>query len=82
MPDEARVALFYEKLTGRPMKRGDWNIQQRDFAEKVVHVEEACRSTLAAIAKLESRTETQDVNAIVRELKTEFRFLEALKDER
>jgi aminoglycoside phosphotransferase (APT) family kinase protein len=79
-PDEARVAALYEKLTGEPMTRGRWRIEQRDFAQKIVYVEEACRSVLAAIQKLENTTDRSAIANAVQELKTEFRFLDTLNE--
>ena len=77
-PDEGRVAALYEKLTGEPMTRGSWRIDQRNFAQKIVYVEEACRSVLAAIDNLEKMTERSAIEDAVRALKTEFKFLDTL----
>ena len=77
-PDEGRVAALYEKLTGEPMTRGSWRIDQRNFAQKIVYVEEAFRSVLAAIDNLEKMTERSAIEDAVRALKTEFKFLDTL----
>ena len=78
-PDEARVAVLYEKLTGQPMTRGQWRIQKRDFAQKIVYVEDACKAVLEAIADLEKCTDPEEVADAVSELRTEFDFLNTLK---
>jgi hypothetical protein len=78
-PDEARVAVLYEKLTGQQMSRGQWRIEQRDFAQKIVYVEDACKAVLEAIAELERCTDPEEVANAVRELRTEFDFLNTLQ---
>jgi hypothetical protein len=49
-PSEIRVALFYEKLANEKMARGRGDTGNRDFAQKIVYVEDACKSVLEAIA--------------------------------
>jgi aminoglycoside phosphotransferase (APT) family kinase protein len=78
-PDEARVAVLYEKLTGKPMTRGSWRIEQRNFAQKIVYVEEACRSVLDAIAALEKCDDLEQAHEAVRALRIEFDFLNTLQ---
>jgi hypothetical protein len=78
-PDDARVAALYEKLTGQPMTRGQWRIEKRDFAQKIVYVEDACKAVLEAIAELEKCTDPEDVADAVRDLRTEFDFLNTLQ---
>jgi len=81
-PDEARVAFIYEKLTGRQMLRGQWDVEKRNFAQRIVHVENACRSVLDAIDKLTKADseEREEIETAVSELKTELRFLNTLNE--
>jgi len=51
--DIKRIDELYKKLTGRSSRPGEWSIEQHAFAQKIVHVEEACKSVLEAIRKLD-----------------------------
>ena len=77
--DKAKLAALYEILTGKPMARGAWDIGQRDFAQKILHIEEACRSTLEAIEDVRKCRPGGAADA-VKVLRTEFRFLGTLHD--
>lgn len=83
--DEKRVDLFYERLTGQKSDhRGGWNIEKRNVAQKIVYIEEACRSVLSIIDNIE-RTSSDDpetVHKLVTELRAEFKFLDTLRDTR
>jgi hypothetical protein len=80
-PKEPRVDAIYEILTGRKPRRGEWDIAKRNFAQKIVHVEEACKSILEAIADLEkAKGDPLKVEETVRALRTEFGFLETLQE--
>lgn len=78
--DEQRVELFYEKLTGSKPERGRWNVERRNFAQKIVYIEEACRSVLAAISALEGAAPEADIGELERALRTEFKFLDTLQE--
>jgi hypothetical protein len=83
--DEKRVELFYEKLTGeKPDRRGGWKIEQHNIAQKIVYIEEACRSVLLIINSIEhaSPDDRETVHKLVKELRAEFRFLDTLRDTR
>jgi hypothetical protein len=77
--DNARVELFYERLTGEKMKHGSWKIDRKRLAERIVHIEEACRSTLDSIDALAAAPFGSDTSELERVVKMEFRFLETLK---
>jgi hypothetical protein len=77
--DEKRVELFYEKLTGKKPERGNWNVERRNFAQKIVYIEQACNSVLAAIRDLEQASPDADVRELERTLLTEFKFLDTLQ---
>jgi len=80
-PDEARVAIIYEKLAGETMTRGQWRINDRNFAQKIVHVENACLAVLDEIKALEAcdSSDRERVAKTVQALKVEFRFLNTLQ---
>jgi hypothetical protein len=42
--DNQRVDKIYEKLTGHPPRRGSWTIERRNFAQKIVYIDGACRA--------------------------------------
>jgi hypothetical protein len=78
--DEKRVERIYEKLTGRHMERGAWNVEKRNLAQKIVYVDEACRAVIAAIAAIENASPEADVRELEQKLRTEFRFLDTLRE--
>ena len=82
--DEQRVALFYEKLTGKKPDRGHWDVARRDLAQKIVYIEEACRSVLAIMSEIERAApdEPEAMAQLLANLRTEFRFLDTLQDNR
>ena len=80
LPSEARIGAIYQKLTGKPMDRGQWDVRQRDFAQKVAYVEDACHAVLAAIQNLEAATDKEQIDQAVTDLRAEFRFLDTLRD--
>jgi hypothetical protein len=83
--DEARVDLFYEKLTGKkPDRRGGRDVAKRDLAQKIVYVEEACRSVLSIIGEIERAApeERELVAKLLSQLRSEFKFLDTLRDSR
>jgi len=77
--DNARVERIYEKLTGKKMERGAWNAERKNFAERMVHVDEACLSVIAAIAAIENAKPGDDIHSLERALRTEFRFLQTIE---
>jgi hypothetical protein len=78
--DEQRVDFFYEKLTGEKPERGRWSVERRNFAQKVVYIEQACASVLAAIRDLEHARPNADIRELERALRTEFKFLDTLRE--
>jgi hypothetical protein len=78
--DDKRVDVFYEKLTGEKPDRGRWNVERRNFAQKIVYIEQACQSVLSAIRDLEQAGPDADINALERALRTEFKFLDTLQE--
>lgn len=78
--DEKRVDFFYEKLTGKMPVFGQWNVERRNFAQKIVHIEQACNSVLLAIRDLEHATPDADLSGLERALRTEFKFLDTLQE--
>ena len=77
--------LFYEKLTGKkPDRHGGWDVARRDLAQKIVYIEEACRSVLSIINEIErvKPDEPETVAKLVSQLRSEFRFLDTLQDTR
>jgi hypothetical protein len=77
--DSKRVDEIYKKLTGRNSRPGEWKIERHAFAQKVVHVEEACKSVLEAIRKLDEAPFDADLGQIERDLRREFKFLGTLE---
>lgn len=77
--DNERVKRIYEKLTGHKMEQGSWNVERRNLAQKIVYVDEACRSALSAISDIENAEPGTDMRALERALRTEFKFLETLE---
>jgi len=83
--DDKRVDFFYEKLTGEKPARGGWDIRQRDLAQKIVYIEEACKSVLSVIHEIEKASPDAEPLVIIEmvgRLRTEFRFLDTLRDTR
>lgn len=78
--DNDRVDAIYEKLTGRPLVRGSWNVEKRNFAQKIVYIDEACRAVLDAIAAIESAPPGADMRQLEKALRTEFAFLNTLQE--
>ena len=78
--DEKRVEAFYEKLTGKKPAFGQWNVERRNFAQKIVYIEDACKSVLSAIRDLEQATIDDDLAALEHALRTEFKFLDTLHE--
>jgi hypothetical protein len=58
---------FTRKLTGRNSRPGEWSTERHAFAQKIVHVEDACKSVLEAIRALDE------------DLRREFKFLGTLE---
>lgn len=78
--DSKRVDEIYRKLTtGRSSRPGEWSIERHAFAQKIAHVEEACRSVLEAIRKLDEAKFDADLGQIERDLRREFKFLGTLE---
>jgi hypothetical protein len=78
--DSQRVDQIYEKLTGRQSVRGAWNIERRNFAQKIVYIDEACRAVLSAIADIENAKPDADISQLEKALRTEFGFLNTLQE--
>jgi hypothetical protein len=78
--DSQRVAQIYEKLTGRRPVHGSWNIERRNFAQKIVYIDEACRAVLSAIADIENAKPDADISQLEKALRTEFGFLNTLQE--
>jgi hypothetical protein len=74
-PDEARVNALYEKLTGKVATRGAWQIPARQQAQTLAYIEDACRSVLDNIGKIEASQERDARDAILHELNLDLRFL-------
>jgi hypothetical protein len=74
-----RVDQIYEKLTGN-QPRGSWNVERRNFAQKIVYIEEACRAVLSAIADIENAKPGADISQLEKALRTEFGFLNTLQE--
>jgi hypothetical protein len=77
--DKKRVDEIYKKLTGRNSRPGEWSIERHAFAQKIVHVEDACKSVLEAIRKLDEADFDADLRQIERDLRREFQFLGTLE---
>jgi hypothetical protein len=56
----------------------EFNYSERGTAQKIVHVEEACKSVLEAICKLDEAKLDDDLRQIERDLQREFKFLGTL----
>jgi hypothetical protein len=78
--DQKRVDVFYEKLTGHKPTRGQWNVERRNFAQKIVYIEQACNSVLTAIRDIENAAPDADQRELERALRTEFKFLDTLQE--
>ena len=78
--DNERVDRIYEKLTGQRASHGSWNVERRNFAQKIVYIDQACRSVLEAIAAIENAKPDADVRTLERTLRTEFKFLDTLQE--
>ncbi len=78
--DDKRVDVFYKKLTGKKPVFGQWNAERRNFAPKIVYIEQACQSVLSAIRDLEQAGPDADFGALERALRTEFKFLDTLQE--
>jgi hypothetical protein len=78
--DSKRVDQIYEKLTGKKPARGSWNVERRNFAQKIVYIDEACRAVLAAIADIENAKADADISQLEKALRTEFKFLNTLQE--
>ncbi len=78
--DDARVDAIYEKLTGSKPVRGAWDVRKRNLAQKIVYIDEACKSVLAAIHDIEHAPPGADMEALEAALRTEFKFLDTLQD--
>ena len=78
--DSKRVDEIYKKLTtGRSSRPGEWSIERHAFAQKIVHVEEACKSVLEAIRKLDQVQYDDDLGQIERDLQRKIKFLGTLE---
>jgi hypothetical protein len=77
--DNERVDRIYEKITERKASRGEWNIERRNFAQKIVYVDDACRVVLSAIANIENATPGSDMKELERVLRTEFKFFDTVQ---
>lgn len=77
--DIIRVDEIYKKLTGRNPRSGEWSVERHAFAQKIVHVEAACKSVLEAIRKLDDAPPDADLGQIERDLRREFKFLGTLE---
>jgi len=77
--DNKRVEEIYKKLTGRNARPGEWSIERHAFAQKIVHVEDACKSVVEAIRKLDEAPFDADLGQIERDLRREFKFLGTLE---
>ncbi|WLA68543.1 hypothetical protein [Bradyrhizobium diazoefficiens] len=79
--DSKRVDEIYKKLTkqNRGTRPGEWSIERHAFAQKIVHVEDACKSVLEAIRKLDEAPFDADIGQIERDLRREFKFLGTLE---
>jgi hypothetical protein len=73
--DSQRVDQIYEKLTGHRPIQGSWNVEKRNLAQKIVYIDEACRSVLSAIADIENAKPGADIRELEKALRTEFNFL-------
>jgi len=71
--DVRRVDEIYKKLTGRNSRPGEWSIERHAFAQKIVHVEHACKSVLEAIRALDEAEFGADLAQIERDLRHEFK---------
>lgn len=78
--DNERVNSIYQKLTGHPVSRGSWNVERRNFAQKIVYIDVACRAVLEAISAIENAQEGADISALERTVRTEFKFLDTLPE--
>ena len=78
--DSQRVDQIYEKLTGHRPNKGSWNIERRNFAQKIVYIDEACRAVLSAIADIENAKSVADIRKLEKALRTEFDFLNTLQE--
>jgi hypothetical protein len=76
--DEERVNLLYKRMAGEAPVRGRWDPDIRRFAERVVYVEDACRSVIRAIGKLQTCS-NEEIAQAKRELELEFSFLNTLQ---
>ncbi|SEC70773.1 hypothetical protein [Bradyrhizobium erythrophlei] len=77
--DSGRVDEIYKKLAGRNARPGEWKPERHAFAQKIVHIEDACKSVLEAIRKLDEAPIDADLGQIERDLRREFKFLETLE---
>jgi hypothetical protein len=77
--DEERVDFFYEKLTGKKPASG-LNLERRNFAQKIVFIEDACRSVLSAIYGLEHAPPNADIAKLEQALRTELKLLDTLHE--
>ena len=55
-------------MTGRSARPGEWSIERHAFAQRIVHVEDACKSVLEAIRKLDDAPFDADLGQIERDL--------------
>jgi hypothetical protein len=78
--DSQRVDQIYEKLTGKQPTRGSWNVERRNFAQKIVYIDEACRAVLSAIADIENAKPDANISQLEKALRTEFGFLNTLQE--
>jgi hypothetical protein len=53
-------------------RSGRWNAERRNFAQKIIYIEDACRSVLSAIRDLEHAAPDADVGVLERALRAEF----------
>ncbi len=57
---------------------GQWNVERRNFTQKIIHIEQACKSVLSATRDLEEAAPDADISVLERALRTEFKFLDTL----